>query len=80
MTCQIRMVNLPTCRTAISRKTAARTMTAMYVVQGWKCRVIGVGISEWFIRTARRRMLHPVRMKQEKDRVLLQNSKGFFDF
>jgi hypothetical protein len=44
MTCHIRMVNLPTCRTAISRKTAARTMTAMYVVQGWKCRVIGVRV------------------------------------
>jgi hypothetical protein len=42
MTCQIRIVNLPTCRTAISRKTAARMMTAMYVDQRYLCRLIGV--------------------------------------
>jgi hypothetical protein len=46
MICQIRMVNLPTCRTAISRKTAASTMTAMYVDLGYVCRVIGVGIGQ----------------------------------
>ena len=46
MICQIRMVNLPTCRTAISRKTAARTMTAIYVDQGWECRVIGVAMRD----------------------------------
>ena len=62
MTCQIRMVNLPTCRTAISRKTAARTMTAMYVDQAWKCRVIGVGISDWSVRTWRRRMPQVIRL------------------
>jgi hypothetical protein len=31
MTCQILNVNLPTCRTAIRRKTAARTTIAIYV-------------------------------------------------
>jgi hypothetical protein len=32
MTCQILHVNLPTCRTAMRQKTAARTMIAIYVV------------------------------------------------
>jgi hypothetical protein len=31
MTCQILHVNLPTCRTAMRQKTAARTMIAIYV-------------------------------------------------
>jgi len=31
MTCQILNVNLPTCRTAIRRKTAARTTIEIYV-------------------------------------------------
>jgi hypothetical protein len=31
MICQILMLNLPTWRTAVSRKTAASTMTGMYV-------------------------------------------------
>jgi hypothetical protein len=49
MICQIRKVNPPTCRTAISRKTAARMMTVIYVHEGWEYRVIGIG----FCRTSR---------------------------
>jgi len=44
MICQMRISNLPTCRTAMRRKTAARIMTGMYVDQGRKYRKIGVGI------------------------------------
>jgi hypothetical protein len=45
MICQIRMVNLPTCRIAIRMKTAASMTTAIYVDQGYVCRVIGVGMA-----------------------------------
>jgi len=44
MICQIWISNLPTCRTAMRRKTAARIMMGMYVDQGRKYREIGVGI------------------------------------
>ena len=45
MTCQIRIVNLPTCLTVISRKTAARTMTAKYVHEGLEYQKIGLGMA-----------------------------------
>jgi hypothetical protein len=48
MICQIRILNLPTCRTAMRRKTAARMMTAMYVDYCLECRVIGIGIKNPF--------------------------------
>jgi hypothetical protein len=44
MTCQIFRLNRPTYRTAISRKTAARTTTAKYVDQCSGCRGMSVGI------------------------------------
>jgi len=37
MTCQIFRLNLPTCRTAMSRKTRASTMTAVYVEDCFPC-------------------------------------------
>ncbi|WP_440951386.1 hypothetical protein [Methanosphaerula subterraneus] len=44
MICQIFRLNRPTCRTAISRKTAARTMMAMNVDQCSGCGGMSVGI------------------------------------
>ena len=43
MTCQIRSVNPPTCRTAIRRKTAARMMIAIYVKDYFECRLMSLG-------------------------------------
>jgi len=44
MICQMRMVNPPTCRIAMRRKTTARMMTGMYVDQGREYRKKGIGI------------------------------------
>jgi len=48
MICQILRLNLPTCRTAMSRKTAASTMIAKYVMNLSYSRMMSIGISFLF--------------------------------
>jgi len=44
MICQIFRLNLPTCLTAMSRKTAASTMMGMYVLDLFYCTVMRIVI------------------------------------